>query len=134
MKNRLKISTPKTVIGTVTLIIAYLIFFMSLVHYADASSLNIHSSKKIEKEAVTTTFTDYSANDLTEYEETQQKPFTDEQKGTLISAGFILFGWLIRFIEKRRIKKQIKRDLKEVATSHNKAMLEATFHEKVDKL
>ena len=125
MKRNFEFSTIRKVFFTIIFIVAYLFFIEAM--NLKAGSANVHQSKEIVMKN--------SENEFSEKNYQQvESPLTPEEINIIISFGWILFGWLVRFIEKRKIKRKLKRQLKNSATSKNVSLNENEFDKVIDEI
>jgi hypothetical protein len=120
MKN--KISIHSKIASGIVFFTIYLTFVLLFISATPAKATDSAQEAKTEQ-------TEQITSDYTEIE----PPITEEQISAFISFLIVLFGWLMRFIEKRKIKRQLKRQLKEVATS-TKKISETEFSETIEKI
>jgi hypothetical protein len=73
------------------------------------------------------------ANDLSEYQETKQ-PINPEEISIIVSAFWVLFGWVTRLIEKRKIKRNLRQQLKNSATNKNVSITDTIFENTISKI
>lgn len=120
MKN--KISIHSKIASAIVFFTIYLTFIMLLISATPAKATEIAQEQQTEQ-------TEQSAQEYAEV----VPPITNEEISTIVSFLLLVFGWLVRFIEKRKIKRQLKRKLKEVATSEKK-ISETEFSQTIEKI
>lgn len=118
-----KMSVHSKIASAIVFFTIYLTFVLLLICATPAKATESAQEAKTEQ-------TEQSISDYAEI----APPVTEEQISAFITFIVILFGWITRLIEKRRMKRKIKRELRNSATSKNVAVTEQYFDKTIDSL